>query len=167
MRVTRQGPEDYRIQLRGQIGVRPRGDRYIRAFDSFQGDNISAGMEQALAQLTSPWMRTFVRHDPSPILAKVTCPVLAINGELDLQVPVKQNLDAIAAALKKGGNPDWTVRAFPGLNHLFQHSETGLVSEYGQIEETISEEVLDFIADWIAVRFLGEARPVTRPLKAG
>lgn len=124
----------------------------------------AAGMKQALAQLTSPWIRAFVRHDPAPTLAAVPCPVLAINGELDLQVPHRQNLDAIAAALTKGGNPDWTVRAFPGLNHLFQHSETGLVSEYGQIEETISEEVLDFIADWIAQRCLGQQKPLIRKL---
>ncbi|MDP6478800.1 MAG: alpha/beta fold hydrolase [Phycisphaerales bacterium] len=126
----------------------------------------AAGMKQALAQLKSPWIRAFVRYNPAPTLAKVTCPVLAINGELDLQVPHTQNLDAIAAALTKGGNTDWTVRAFPGLNHLFQHSETGLVSEYGQIEETISEEVLDFIADWIAVRFLGQQGPEIRRLGA-
>jgi fermentation-respiration switch protein FrsA (DUF1100 family) len=94
----------------------------------------------------------------------VSCPVLAINGEVDLQVPYKANLDAIAAALKKGNNNDYTIRAFPGLNHLFQHSESGLVSEYGQIEETISQEVLDFIADWISVRFLPQPRPIIRPL---
>lgn len=142
--------DEAEIQLRAIIKADPE-------FAEASEEEQRAGMEQAIAQLTLPWMQTFIRHDPSPILAKVTCPVLAINGELDLQVPVKQNLDAIAAALKKGGNPDWTVRAFPGLNHLFQHSDTGLVSEYGQVEETISEEVLDFIADWIAVRFLGEA----------
>ena len=117
-------------------------------------DERAAGMKQALSQLTSPWIRAFARYDPAPTLSKVSCPVLAINGEVDLQVPYKANLDAIAAALKKGNNNDYTIRAFPGLNHLFQHSESGLVSEYGQIEETISQEVLDFIADWISVRFL-------------
>lgn len=85
----------------------------------------------------------------------VPCPVLAINGTVDLQVPYAQILDAIAAALKKGKNADYTIRAFQALNHLFQHSETGLVSEYGQLEETISQDVLDFIADWISIRFLG------------
>jgi hypothetical protein len=151
--------DDAEIQLRAIIKADPE-------FAEASEEEQRAGMEQAVAQLSLPWMRTFVRHDPAPILAKVTCPVLAINGELDLQVPVKQNLDAIAAALKEGGNPDWTVRAFPGLNHLFQHSETGLVSEYGQIEETISEEVLGFIADWIAVRFLGQQEPEIRRLGA-
>ncbi|HEX9792971.1 MAG TPA: hypothetical protein VGC54_03230 [Planctomycetota bacterium] len=52
------------------------------------------------------------------------------------------------------GNQDFTLKAFPGLNHLFQHCESGLVTEYGEIEETISTEVLDTITDWIAARFL-------------
>ena len=77
-----------------------------------------------------------------------------------MQVPHAENLDAIAAALKKGKNADYTIRAFPGLNHLFQHSETGLVSEYGQLEETISQDVLDFIADWISIWFLGQKKTV-------
>jgi hypothetical protein len=110
------------------------------------------GMNQAIAQLNTNWMRAFAAHDPAVPLSKVSCPVLAINGELDLQVPADQNLPAIASALASGGNSDVTTRAFPGLNHLFQHSETGLISEYGQIEETISPEVLECMATWIRSR---------------
>ncbi len=35
------------------------------------------------------------------------------------------------------------------LNHLFQTSETGAISEYGQIEETFSPRVLEIINHWI------------------
>lgn len=111
----------------------------------------AASMETALAQLTAPWLRTFIRYDPAPTLRQVDCPVLAVNGELDLQVPCRVNLDAIAAALEH--NPDATVKAFPDLNHLFQACETGLMEEYGEIEETMSVEVLDTIAAWIDERF--------------
>jgi fermentation-respiration switch protein FrsA (DUF1100 family) len=82
----------------------------------------------------------------------VKVPVLALNGEHDLQVPAKENLDLIAAGLKAGGNVDVTVKAFPRLNHLFQTSQTGLLSEYGQIEETMSPEVLKTVSDWILHR---------------
>ncbi len=80
---------------------------------------------------------------------KVRCPVLAINGEKDLQVPAKENLAAIRLALEAGGNKDHTVLALPNLNHLFQTSRTGAISEYAQIEETISPAALDTISKWI------------------
>jgi len=111
-------------------------------------------LELTLAQLTSPWLRWFACHDPAPVLAEIRVPVLALNGRLDLQVPWQPNLEAIAAALEKAGNEDFTTRDLPGLNHLFQHTETGLVSEYGKLEETFAPEVLELIADWVVERAL-------------
>jgi len=106
-----------------------------------------------LAQVTTPWLQWFLRHDPAPTLAKIQCPVLALNGTLDIQVPAKVNLNAIEAALSRGENRDYQVRAFEGLNHLFQHCETGEVKEYGEIEETFSPEVLQVLSDWLSKRF--------------
>ncbi len=100
----------------------------------------------------SPWFRYFVAFDPQPVLKKVKVPVLALNGENDLQVSSKENLDLIATGLKSAGNKDVTTLAFPKLNHLFQTSETGSPSEYGKIEETIAPKVLETIADWIVKR---------------
>ncbi len=100
-------------------------------------------------QLGLPWMRYFLVHDPRADLAKVKCPVLALGGELDLQVACRENLAEIEKALKNAGNTRVTTRAFPGLNHLFQTCKTGAVSEYAAIEETISPAVLETIAGWI------------------
>jgi len=99
-----------------------------------------------------PWYRHLLSSDPKPTLMKVKCPVLAINGEKDLQVPPKENLHAIEEALKAGGNKDYTIKELPDLNHLFQTAETGAVSEYAKIEETISPTVLEVIGDWILER---------------
>jgi hypothetical protein len=99
--------------------------------------------------IASPWFKYFLRFDPVPVLEKVKCPVLAINGEKDLQVPPKENLSAIESALKKGGNKNFEVKMLPGLNHLFQTSATGKISEYGKIEETISPIALQTMLDWI------------------
>lgn len=99
--------------------------------------------------LTSAWFRNFVKYNPASTLEKVKCPVLAINGENDLQVPPKENLTAIETALKKAGNKNFETKLLPGLNHLFQTSSTGKVSEYGQIEETFSPLALETILDWI------------------
>jgi hypothetical protein len=112
--------------------------------------------EEILRQVMNPWVQWFIRHDPAPVLEAVRCPVLAFNGTLDIQVPSEVNLGAIEAALARGENPDYEVRAFEGLNHLFQHCETGEVKEYGQIEETFSPEVLDALSAWIRARFLSE-----------
>jgi len=107
-------------------------------------------IEGQVQQITSPWMRFFLTYDPAPTLTNVKCPVLAINGEKDLQVPPKENLPAIENALKAGGNKDYTVKELPGLNHLFQTAGTGSPSEYAKIEETISPDALEIIGNWIS-----------------
>jgi pimeloyl-ACP methyl ester carboxylesterase len=94
------------------------------------------------------WFRFFLRYDPHPVLKKVQIPVLAMSGDKDLQVP-KANLDGIAAALKEGGNKDFSIVLLPQMNHLFQTSSTGLPTEYGEIEETFSPVALKTISDWI------------------
>lgn len=105
---------------------------------------------RALAeQSLTPWMRYFLTFDPRPALEKIRVPVLALNGELDVQVDAEQNLTAIAAALEKGGNQNVTVHRLPEHNHLFQRARTGLMNEYGAIEETLSPKMLDLIRDWI------------------
>ncbi|MFH1197908.1 MAG: alpha/beta fold hydrolase [bacterium] len=105
--------------------------------------------EKNLVQLLSPWFRFFLAYDPQPTLEELTIPVLAINGGKDLQVDPNQNLPEIEKALKNAGNKNFKTIELPGLNHLFQHTETGAISEYGQIEETMSPEVLKIISDWI------------------
>jgi pimeloyl-ACP methyl ester carboxylesterase len=103
----------------------------------------------AIQQLSSPWLREFLVYDPIPALQNTKCPVLALNGEHDLQVPPTQDLPAIRKALQDGGNKDFQVTEIPGLNHLFQHSATGVPSEYGSIEETFSPEVLELMTNWV------------------
>jgi pimeloyl-ACP methyl ester carboxylesterase len=99
--------------------------------------------------LSSPWYRYFLTYDPAAALRRVKCPVLAINGQRDLQVPPGQNLPAIRKALEEGGNKHFDVVELPQLNHLFQTAKTGAVSEYGQIEETIALAALELMAGWI------------------
>lgn len=100
----------------------------------------------------SPWFRFFFNYDPVPTLMRVKCPVLALNGDKDVQVPAKENLEAIEAALVRGGNIDHKVIELPGLNHLFQECETGMVREYVTIEQTFSPIALNEITSWILER---------------
>ena len=110
----------------------------------------SSEFQQALrAQLLNPWMRYFLRLDPQIALKKVTCPVLAINGSKDLQVPAEQNIPAIKAAVESNGNKHVTVEILPNLNHLFQTCKTGSLTEYATLEETFSPDALKVIAKWM------------------
>lgn len=114
-------------------------------------------LEAGRAQLLTPWMRYFITYDPRLALRQVHVPVLALSGTLDLQVPHKENLSAIDAALKAAGNRDYRTVSMPQLNHLFQTTTTGSPSEYASITETFSPAALAMIGAWINERF-GKAR---------
>jgi len=113
------------------------------------GDASGGLSEATLAQLNNAWFRSFLTFDPRSTLRMVQCPVLALNGEKDLQVPAKDNLAEIDKALKAGGNRHVKTVEFPGLNHLFQPCKTGSPSEYASIETTIAPEALKVMGDWI------------------
>jgi len=108
-----------------------------------------ASLRGQVAQVNTPWFRFFLTYDPAPALEKVTVPVLAINGEKDLQVPPAENLGAIERALKAGGNINYMIQELPGLNHLFQTATTGSPNEYSGIEETMAPATLELIVSWI------------------
>ena len=109
-------------------------------------------VKASVNQMTTLWMQYFLKYDPAPALEKVRCPVLAINGEKDMQVPATINLEAIRKALAKGGNKQVTTKVFPGLNHLFQECKTGLPAEYATIEQTFSPIALEEILKWLKER---------------
>ena len=118
-------------------------------------NEIPNGMTKAefislqVQQITSPWMTYFIKSKPSENLKKVTCPILALNGEKDVQVAPKENIEAIQKALSEAGNSNLTTKIYPNLNHLFQQATTGCPAEYAIIEETFSEKVLKDMLDWI------------------
>jgi fermentation-respiration switch protein FrsA (DUF1100 family) len=107
------------------------------------------GGENSTEALLSPWFRFFLTYEPLPTMKKLKVPVLAINGSKDFQVPA-ENLKLIEQALAESGRKDFKVVELEGLNHLFQKANTGNISEYGQIEETMSPAALEVIGDWLA-----------------
>lgn len=135
------------VEVHPQVSIIVRKQFELNGIDA---DEVDDRMVQAsVNQAVNPWMRYFLTFNPQPYLRKIKTPVLALNGELDVQVDAEQNITAIAHALEQGGNQYVTIHRIPELNHLFQHAKTGLVNEYAVIEETISPEVLKLIKDWI------------------
>lgn len=100
-------------------------------------------------QVTAPWMRFFITFDPVTVLRRVKCPVLALFGELDLQVLPAQNAPVMEQALREAGNQRAEIHRLAGLNHLFQPAKTGIPQEYAAIETTMDPKALDLIAAWL------------------
>ena len=116
------------------------------------GINESEFINMQVSQLLSPWMQFFIKYNPALALEKVKCPVLVLNGDKDMQVPSKVNLEAINKALVKGGNKKVTIKELPNLNHLFQECKSGAPQEYSEIEQTISPSALIEILKWIQIQ---------------
>lgn len=114
---------------------------------------IDEKVDLALKAESSPWMKFFITFDPATALRRVKCPVLALNGTLDMQVIADDNLPAIESALKAGGNQNVKFVRLPGLNHLFQQANTGHPGEYGIIEETFSPKALKATSLWLRNQF--------------
>jgi hypothetical protein len=133
--------------LEGQVSTLSERQRQVVGLTP---DGISAQVKTML----SPWFRGLLAYDPRLALRAVKCPVLAVNGEKDVQVAARENLESIRENLAAGGNQRVRTVALPGLNHLLQKCETGAVFEYGSIEETMNAEALRVIGEW--VREMGE-----------
>ncbi|MES2555902.1 MAG: alpha/beta fold hydrolase [Bacteroidota bacterium] len=126
--------------------------------DSLKNGSTEKMVDEVLAGVDNPWMKEFILYDPRPALRKVTCPVLAMNGSKDLQVPAKENIEAIEKAINEGflerGKTEKHVEyiILDGLNHLFQECETGSPSEYEEIAQTFSPKALEKMLEWMRIQ---------------
>lgn len=111
-------------------------------------DELVMGQMRELAG----WVRFFMLHDPADDWRQVTSPVLALFGDLDMQVPVEQNRAPLEAALAEAGNADVTVVSLPTANHLFQNAKTGCGDEYPALTMEFVPGFLDTVGEWVAMR---------------
>jgi alpha/beta superfamily hydrolase len=119
---------------------------YINIYGKMIPDNQRKSL---VDQITNYEVVSLIKSKPSEYLEQVKCPVLALNGSKDFQVPATENLKAIKNAIEKNGNKNVRTVTFENLNHLFQECKTGASSEYSEIEETMSFGVLDLVTAWI------------------
>ncbi len=99
-------------------------------------------------QLQTPYLKYFIAMDARSLLGNITCPVMALNGTKDTQVDLESNLGALRNGLPV--NAKNQVETIEGVNHLFQHCQTGSPNEYRDIEETFAPEVLEKLIQWIS-----------------
>lgn len=107
--------------------------------------SLKANLEK-IASDFNPWLNFYIGFSPAESIANTDCPIFVLYGEKDIQVRPELNMPQMQRLAPKA-----TVKLYPGLNHLFQHAQSGAVKEYGTIEETIAPEVLKDIADYITV----------------
>ena len=136
--------------------------KYIEDYDSLSQDMKNSitdkqtyakdRVESTISAYNSTWMKYFLSYDPKNALEKVSCPVLALFGELDLQVPPSQNEQPMRDALSKSDSKDFTIKIFPKANHLFQTATNGSPNEYGKLPKEFVDGFLEYISGWILNR---------------
>lgn len=136
--------------------AKPELEKYLKthlldftAGEQLPPEKVKPFIDEQVKTFVKPWFRYFITYNPVPVLEKIKCPVLALNGEKDLQVNASQNLLGIRQALTKAGNKSFETIPLRGLNHLFQECTTGAPREYGQITQTFSPEALNIMSNWI------------------
>jgi uncharacterized protein len=115
---------------------------------------VAAGDDAAevIGVWLNPRMRWLLRHDPAATMSTAKAPVLALFGDLDVQVPAADNAAGMRDALRSSENKSWSVSVLPGINHMMQTAQTGAELEYGRIEETIAPTVLRSILEWLSTQ---------------
>ena len=108
--------------------------------------------DQTVARVTSDWFRFFLEYNPADYWEQVDVPILALFGELDVQVDSGQNAPALEAVLERARTDDYTIVIFPTANHLFQDAVTGSISEYGDLTQEFVPDFLPTITDWLLER---------------
>ena len=109
---------------------------------------LSQNLTAVIRQLSLPYLKHFVKLDVRPLLGVISCPVLALNGTKDMQVEAESNLRALRSGLPD--NPCNKFETVEGVNHMFQHCQTGMTTEYRDIEETFAPEVLETLVEWFS-----------------
>ena len=145
--LTKEQIDSYCKLLETAFDVRMNGGRMPDPNDYNVPDVLMQNYWAVVAQIQMPYMIHFLKLDMRPLLGKITCPVLALNGTKDTQVEHESNLSALRNGLQSDSKN--LIESADGLNHLFQHCKTGAVTEYRDIEETISPAVLETIIQWI------------------
>ena len=141
-----------RIVYKDRINGKEIDDKskYIEDLCNDKGFTLPNNFKSNLAKCITyggNWLTWFLGYDPADAIRKIKCPVMALNGTLDLQVLSKDNLPVIKENLPK--NKKSLIKEYDGLNHLFQHCTPANALNYGAIEETISEDVLTDMINWI------------------
>jgi ketosteroid isomerase-like protein/pimeloyl-ACP methyl ester carboxylesterase len=140
-------------QLRAEV-ERSRNERWFEA--ARMGRFLTIQIPPDAASLTG--LRNPFVFDPVPFWERVTCPVLALYGEMDMNVPTTRSVPILDAALKRAGNKDYTITILPNANHGLAEVPAVSSSEPPRVRKYVSG-YMDGIADWLLKRVSVSSRP--------
>lgn len=116
----------------------------------FAAGVYGARFDAIFKSVANRWFKRYLTLDPACFLAKTDCPVLALFGEKDFQVPADENIAAIDEIIENSGKKNIAIKSVPGVNHLFQNAKTGMIDEYDNADESpMTDETLQTIYDWL------------------
>lgn len=141
-----------RLLYKDRVERKPIADatQYVEELCKSNNITLPNNFKSNLAQCTTAggeWFTWFLGYQPAEAISQTVCPVMALNGTLDMQVLSRDNLPVIEENLPH--NELSLIKEYDSLNHLFQHCTPATALTYGAIEETIAEEVLTDIVSWI------------------
>jgi uncharacterized protein len=113
---------------------------------------LAAAVRPLCSTLRVHYICRIIHFDPADYLARINVPLLAIFAEVDPMVPPEPNITLLCSGLRRAGNPDVTVRVFPGANHDFFAAHTGLPEEYRHLQREHVPGFRDLIVEWITDR---------------
>ncbi|RKY86359.1 hypothetical protein DRQ11_08510 [candidate division KSB1 bacterium] len=99
------------------------------------------------------WWRQHMENKPLENIKKVKCPILILNGGKDYQISVEKDAQKLAQTLQEVNHPDFTLKIFPNLDHLFAWIEGPSKPEYYlDSSRKIGKDVLATLSSWLIQR---------------
>jgi uncharacterized protein len=105
--------------------------------------------KQQVQSLMLPWIQFFLRYNPGDDLKTVKCPVLAVYGGKDTQVPAEMNMKRIEEIIRQYDKDNIQTLLLPEANHLFQDAETGSPSEYKDLPPEFTNGFTEAVIKWL------------------
>mgnify|MGYP001404729850 CR=1 FL=1 len=139
--------------------------QYLAAQRQLSPGNQRPVTEQEIAEgqavMASPAMRRNLRFEPRMILPRLHCPVLAVGGTADVEVPPAVHLPEIEAAVQRTGGEIELVD-IENVNHRLQPVDPEKVVDSSRIRATVDPRAMRVVTDWIQA----VAGPVPPPAEA-
>lgn len=118
----------------------------------YQGASwLPANMPTAQTLNEWSWQRARLMwpYEPGPVLSKITCPVLAIWGAEDDEMPPHLEKPLLERAMVAARNRDYTLRVIPGADHTLRRVAPSFLQETGY-----APEYLRIVLEWLKTRVL-------------
>ncbi|ARV11176.1 alpha/beta hydrolase [Gilvibacter sp. SZ-19] len=111
-----------------------------------KAEQFSPGLASIFRKDIQPFMLSWMQYDPKVEIAKLSCPVLIVNGNKDLQVDVEE------AQLLAQAKPDAQFAVVENMNHVLKFiegSDMENAKSYNEPNKPLSPGFLDIVVDFV------------------